>query len=103
MYCFVAGVDPAAGNIEERMNMLLQEVQNYEGFIQVGLNDAKPWLCVLCFKDKESATAAQWMMELNGSEPREGGAGGERDTEHTDDDNRQPGNGEGGGSAAGGG
>lgn len=82
MYCFVAGVDPAEGNVDERMAAFLEEVGNYEGFIQVGLNEAKPWLCMLCFKDKESATEAQWMMEIGGSVPQKGGAGREEGAEY---------------------
>ena len=112
MYQFVAGVDPSMDHIAERLNSFIAEARLYEGLMEIRLPVSRPNICVLVFKDKESADVARWMMEINGAEPtipegtfdyQEGGAGGERDTEHTDDDNRQPGNGAGGGSTAGGG
>lgn len=113
MYCFVAGVDPAEGNIPERMNAFLTEVRQYEGLVEIRLPANRPNICVLCFESQEAADVARWMMEIGGAEPTKptgtfdyqmkGAADGENDQGHTDNNNRQQDDGEGDRNEAGGG
>lgn len=69
MICFVAGLPPDTPNLEERMGLFIEAVSEYEGLVEIRGNTLHPNKVLLCFRDQESATAAQWMMELNGSKP----------------------------------
>ncbi len=113
MYQFVAGVDPSMDHIAERLNSFIAEARLYEGLMEIRLPVSRPNICVLVFKDKESADVARWMMEINGAEPTipegtfdyqmKGAADGENDQEHTDNHYRQQDDGEGDRNEAGGG
>lgn len=76
MYCFIAGVPPDLPDMEERLAMLIETVSEYEGLVEIKGNTQHPNKIMLCFDSMEAMTAAQWMMELNGSEPRKGGRAG---------------------------
>ena len=100
MISFVVGVSPDAPNLEARMAALIEECMNFEGLVTIHGSEEYPNQILLSFRDRESATAAQWLMELGGSEPRKGGAGREEGGEgirNTDSDHGQPGDREGGG------
>ena len=100
MICFVAGLPPDTPNMEARMAAFIEACTEFEGLMEIRGNDLYPNKILLCFESKEAATAAQWMMEIGGSEPRKGGAGREEGGEgirNTDSDHGQPGDREGGG------
>lgn len=69
MYCFIAGVPPGLPDEEEQLELLIETVKEYEGLVEIRQDTLHPNIVLLCFRDQESATAAQWMLELNGSEP----------------------------------
>lgn len=73
MFCFVVGCKPAEPEAQNQFCRILEEVQEYDGLEEILVNPDTPWKAVLCFRDKESATAAQWMLSLNGAEGRTGG------------------------------
>ena len=79
MVCFVVGCEPTKPEAQSQFMRMLQEVEEYEGLERILMSPDRPWKAVLCFKDQESATAAQWMLDLNGSQPaggaEEGGTG----------------------------
>ena len=59
----------------EDLDAALGYVQTFDGLVEIKRNEEYPGIAILCFKDKESATTAQWMLEMAGSEPAEGGGG----------------------------
>lgn len=69
MICFVAGLPPDTPNLEEQMELFIEAVSEYEGLEEIKQDTLHPNIVLLCFRDQESATAAQWMLELNGSKP----------------------------------
>lgn len=71
MISFVVGVSPNAPNLEARMAALIEECMNFEGLVAIRGSEECPNKILLSFRDRESATAAQWMMELGGSERKE--------------------------------
>lgn len=71
MFCFVVGCRPAEPEAQVQFMRMLEEVQEYEGLQEILVNTDTPWKAVLCFEDQESATAAQWMLSLNGAEGRD--------------------------------
>lgn len=73
MFCFVVGCKPAEPEAQNQFFRMLEEVQEYDGLEEILVNPDTPWKAVLCFEDQESATAAQWMLSLNGAEERKKG------------------------------
>ncbi len=71
MICFVVGCDPVKEESQLQFLRMLDEVQVYDGLEQILMNPDTPWKAVLCFDSQEHATAAQWMLSLNGAEGRE--------------------------------
>lgn len=69
MYCFVAGVPPGLPDEEEQLELLIETVKEYEGLVEIKQNIVHPNKLLLIFDSMEAMTTAQWMLELNGSEP----------------------------------
>ena len=69
MYCFIAGVPPGLPDEEEQLELLIETVKEYEGLVEIKQNIVHPNKLLLIFDSMEAMTNAQWMLELNGSEP----------------------------------
>lgn len=69
MYCFIAGVPPGLPDEEEQLELLIETVIEYEGLVEIKQNIVHPNKLLLIFDSMEAMTNAQWMLELNGSEP----------------------------------
>lgn len=69
MHCFVAGVPPGLPDEEEQLELLIETVKEYEGLVDIKQNIVHPNKLLLIFDSMEAMTNAQWMLELNGSEP----------------------------------
>lgn len=70
MVSFVVGVGPGPEEAErlERFSKLMEYVMDFEGLEEVTTFGNHPYTALLSFEDKASAIAAQWQLELNGSE-----------------------------------
>lgn len=69
MIAFVIG---SKSGTREDLESAIGYVQEFEGLKEIRVSDEYPGLAILCFDTKESAQAAQWMLELNGAEGRDG-------------------------------
>jgi hypothetical protein len=72
MICFIVGCEPGNAQAQKQFLRMLDECTEYDGLVQIMLNENQPWKALLCFKDQETAQTAQWMMDMRGMQRREG-------------------------------
>ena len=69
MVAFISG---SKSGTREDLEAAMEYVQEFEGLKEIKISEDYPGIAILCFDTKESAQAAQWMLELNGAEGRDG-------------------------------
>ena len=70
MVAFLIGSKSGAA---EDLDETIEYASSFDGLVEIKRNRYYPGIALLCFRDKESAQTAQWMLEMAGSEKMEGG------------------------------
>ena len=72
MFCFIVGCHPEEPGALAQFFKLLQDVAEYDGLREIKMQPGVIHKALLCFETMEQAQTAQWMLEMSGTEGREG-------------------------------
>ena len=75
MVAFTIGCRELDAEGLEQFNQMIDMAQDFEGLEEIYMRDDYPGIAILQFGTIEQARAAQWMLEINGSEGVRGDAG----------------------------